>query len=311
MEQTRAEPSRPPIHRTPYVYGLIACSAAALAALTAAGPGRFSWWLVALIAFSVAALLVPAPEWVGRWAPMILVGVLFLALGGLSALQVTHADSVSAIDVDRALTGAVVPVWLQQHLPALLGAPAAVLTGEYMLHYVAPLLTAWWLWRRRPEHFDRFVAAYMTAMVLGFALYIVLPQTPPWFAAQHGMLPPLHRTIVDVLQSLNAGTLYAGADPEPLGAMPSLHVTIPVLVAITAICRLRSPWRWLWILYPVTVAFGVLLMAEHYLLDTFAGAAVAVVAVILVRMLPSRAVSGPLLPRVSAKQAGAEPAWRS
>ena len=261
-----------------------------------------------MVALALAALLVPLPGWVSRWAPMILVGVLFLALGGLSSLQAGRADWVPAIDVDRALTGVVVPLWLQQHLSSLLGAPAALLTGEYMLHYVAPLLTAWWLWRRRPDHFDRFVAAYVTAMVLGFTVYLVLPQTPPWYAAQHGLLPPLHRTIVAVLQSINVGGLYAGADPEPIGAMPSLHVTIPVLVAITAICRLRSPWRWLWTLYPVTVAFGVLLMAEHYLLDTLAGVAVGLVAVVLVRLLPERAVSGPLLSAAAAGGSAAEAA---
>ena len=48
-------------------------------------------------------------------------------------------SSTLLISGDRALTGTVVPVWLQQHLPALLGAPAAALTAVYLAHYVAPL----------------------------------------------------------------------------------------------------------------------------------------------------------------------------
>jgi hypothetical protein len=69
-------------------------------------------------------------------------------------------------------------------------------------------------------------------------------------------------------------------------------VTIPVVVAAEVIGALRSRWRWLWVLYPATVAFGVLLMAEHYLLDTLGGAAVGLVALMVVRSLPARVLSG-------------------
>jgi membrane-associated phospholipid phosphatase len=74
--------------------------------------------------------------------------------------------------------------------------------------------------------------------------------------------------------------------------MPSLHVTIPVLVAAALIGVQRSRWRWLWLLYPATVAFAVMLMAEHYLTDTLAGVAVALVAMAVVGALPSRLLSG-------------------
>jgi len=232
------------------------------------------------------------PQWLSRWAPMLLIAVVFLALGGLSQRQQLHAASTLPIAIDRAVSGVVVPVWLQQHLPDLLGTPAAALVAVYMLHYVTPLLTAWWLWRRHRVRFDGFVAAYMLAMVIGFAMYLTFPQTPPWYAAQHGLLPPLHRSIVEVLQSLHVGSLYAGADPEPFGAMPSLHISIPVIVAAALIGAQRSPRRWLWILYPLAVTFGVLLMAEHYLIDSFAGVAVGLIAVALVRLLPARVLSG-------------------
>ena len=282
----------PAIRRAPFVYALIVGDAVTVTLFSIAAGGSFDWWLVALCAVAIAALLLPVPQWLSRWAPMVLIGVVFLALGGLSQRQGGHASSTLLIDVDRTLTGTVVPVWLQQHLPALLGATVGVFTAVYMAHYVAPLATAWWLWRRHRAHFDSFVAAYMLAMVIGFAVYLTFPQSPPWYASQHGILPPLHRSVIEVLQSLHVGSLYAGADPEPLGAMPSLHVTIPVLVAATVIGVQRSRLRWLWLLYPVTVAFGVLLMAEHYLTDTLAGAAVALVALALVAALPQRMLSG-------------------
>ncbi len=282
----------PAIRRVPFVYALIAADAVVVTLFSLAVGGAFDWWLVALCVVAVAALMLPVPQWLSRWAPMLLIAVVFLALGGLSGWQRGHAASTVLISVDRALTGTVVPVWLQQHLPALLGAPAAALTAVYLAHYIAPLGTAWWLWRHHRHRFDGFVATYILAMVIGFAVYLTFPQSPPWYAAQHGLLPHLHRSVIDVLQSLHAGSLYASADPEPFGAMPSLHVTIPVLVSGAVIAALRSRWRWLWILYPATAAFAVLIMAEHYLTDTLAGVAVAAVAAAVVAMLPSQLLSG-------------------
>ncbi len=282
----------PAIRRAPFVYALIAVDAAAVTLFSIAVGGSFDWWLVVLCAIAGTALVVPVPSWLSRWAPMVLIAIVFLALGGLSMHQGLHASSTFLIAADRALTGTVVPVWLQDHLPLLLGAPAGALTAVYLAHYVAPLLTAWWLWRRHRSHFDAFVATYMLAMVIGFAVYLTFPQTPPWYAAQHGLLPHVQRSVISVLQALHAGSLYAGADPEPFGAMPSLHVTIPVVVAAAVIGVQRSRWRWLWLLYPAMVAFAVMLMAEHYLTDTFAGVAVAVVAITVVRAMPVRLLSG-------------------
>ena len=277
----------------PLVYGLVVGDAVVLYLVSIVAHADFDWWLVALGAVAVAGFALRLPEWLVRWAPMVLIGVLFLALGGLSQRQGAHALSTFPIDVDRALSGVVVPVWLQQHAGVLLGGvPAAALVAEYMLHYAAPLLTALWLWRRHRARFDGFVAAYFLAMVTGFAVYLAVPQAAPWFAAEHGLLPPLHRSIVDVMQSIHVGSLYAALDPEPFGAMPSLHVTIPVVVAATLVRVQRSAWRWLWVLYPVTVAFGVLVMAEHYVVDTVAGAVVGLLAVALVRALPERWLSG-------------------
>jgi membrane-associated phospholipid phosphatase len=223
---------------------------------------------------------------------MLLIAVVFLALGGLSQRQAMHASSSLLIAGDRALTGTVVPVWLQQHLPALLGAPAGVLTAVYLAHYIAPLATALWLWQRHRARFDGFVATYMLAMLVGFAVYLTFPQSPPWYASQHGLLPQVHRSVIEVLQSAHVGSLYAGADPEPFGALPSLHVTIPALVAGAVIGVHTSRWRWLWLLYPATVAFAVLLMGEHYLTDTVAGLVVAGLALMLVSALPVRLLSG-------------------
>ena len=53
--------------------------------------------------------------------------------------------------------------------------------------------------------------------------------------------------------------------------MPSLHAGLSILVATYLITRLRSPWRWLMVLYPVAMSFMLVYYAEHYVIDIIAG----------------------------------------
>ena len=60
-----------------------------------------------------------------------------------------------------------------------------------------------------------------------------------------------------------------------VAAMPSLHTGIAALVAFWAISRLRSPWRWLLLLYPVAMGLALCYFGEHYVIDEIAGVALA------------------------------------
>ena len=53
--------------------------------------------------------------------------------------------------------------------------------------------------------------------------------------------------------------------------MPSLHTGVSALVAFWAVSRLRSPWRWLLLLYPVAMGLGLTYFGEHYVLDEIMG----------------------------------------
>ena len=99
---------------------------------------------------------------------------------------------------------------------------------------------------------------------------------PPWLAARNGLLRPVQRIVVDTLQHVGGfGHFYAGADPEPNAAMPSLHVAVPMLIAAAMIGGRRVHHRavWLWLPYPLTVGFGVVYMGEHYVVDVWVGLA--------------------------------------
>ena len=53
--------------------------------------------------------------------------------------------------------------------------------------------------------------------------------------------------------------------------MPSLHAGTAALVAFFAISRLRSPWRFAFLLYPVAMGFMLVYYGEHYVVDIVAG----------------------------------------
>jgi hypothetical protein len=60
-------------------------------------------------------------------------------------------------------------------------------------------------------------------------------------------------------------------------AMPSLHVGWAVWCAVALVVVLRSPWRHLAWLYPLTTTWVVVATANHYLLDAVAGTVVVLV----------------------------------
>ena len=70
---------------------------------------------------------------------------------------------------------------------------------------------------------------------------------------------------------------------------------IAFLVAFWFISRLRSPWRWLILAYPLAMSLALTYFAEHYVFDVFMGWAYALAAVVVVgRILAPRSSTAAL-----------------
>lgn len=212
------------------------------------------------------------------WLPFLFVGVMFEDLGALQPLIASGVHSAGPAAFERGVFGGVnVAGWLQAHLGGLAGATwwQLVLVGEYLAHFVAPIAAGAWLWWRHRSRFGGFVAAYTLVMAAGFGVFLLYPEMPPWLAAQQGLIEPVRRVVVTTLQHLGGfGAVYSGADPFPNGAMPSLHVAVPMVIALALIAAQgRGRWRWLWLLYPLTLSFAVVDLGEHYVADAVVGLA--------------------------------------
>jgi membrane-associated phospholipid phosphatase len=114
-------------------------------------------------------------------------------------------------------------------------------------------------------------------------VYIAYPMAPPWMASEQGWLP------ADVVRITGRGWHDIGLGRmdvvlqgvgNPVAAMPSLHAGITFLIAIYGIQRLRSPWRWLLVLYPLAMSTALVYYAEHYVVDVLAGALLAVLVLV-------------------------------
>jgi hypothetical protein len=245
----------------------------------------------ALLLVLVAAGLVPRLRGLVRdWLPFLFVAVMFEDMGALQPLVAGGVHAAGPAAFERAILGANAAPWLQAHLGGLTG-PAwwqFPLVAEYLAHFLTPLLAGGYLWWRHRSRFGAYVAAYMVVMATGFAIYLVFPEMPPWLAAQHGIIAPVQRDVVAALDHLGPiGRVYSGADPFPDGAMPSLHVAVPTVIALSLLARARGRARWLWLLYPLTAGFAVVALGEHYMADAVVGLALGAAAWSVVEVAPA------------------------
>lgn len=286
-------PERRNVHafkQRPMVYGCMAAYALlsiGLMASHAVGITSEHVILLGLVAFAVVGRARP---FVWDWLPFLFVAVMFEDLTAVGAKIAGSVHVIGPIVFEKGLLGgAVATTWLQDHVGNGFAAHVMgnALAIEYLFHFAAPLVAGLWLWSRHRDRFGVFVSAYILVMSMGFIGYLLYPEMPPWLAAQRGQLPPVHRIVVETLQNLGGfGNFYAGADPEPNAAMPSLHVSVPMIIAmsIIAVRGWRNRRAWIWMAYPVTLGFGVVYLGEHYIADVVVGLAIAVLCFLIAEL---------------------------
>ncbi len=258
----------------PLVYGAMATYAVASIALMATRQvGLTSEHAILLLLVGFAAIGRARP-FVWDWLPFLFVAVMFEDLPG-SAPRSPAASTSSPRSSSRRASSAgwCGTAWLQDHLDVGSSARSSGRGSPASTSSTSPPRSSLGsgCGSAAPDRFGTFVGAYVMVMAAGFVVYLLYPEMPPWLAARNGDLPPVHRIVVEILQKLGSfGNFYAGADPEPNAAMPSLHVAVPMVIAcaVVAVRGVRRPTSWLWMLYPADdLGFGVIYLGEHYVAD--------------------------------------------
>ncbi|HEY8489821.1 MAG TPA: phosphatase PAP2 family protein [Dehalococcoidia bacterium] len=193
-----------------------------------------------------------------------------------------------AVDIETKLFGVAPTVWLQERLFSF-GSPSVLdflSAGIHWSFFVVPHAAAVAVYLLRPRQFARYALLIVTTFYLGLVLYFLLPTAPPWLAAEWGFLPPVARIIDFVggqVDPVAYSRLYAALGaPNAVAAMPSVHMAVTFSVYLFC----RNAHRWVArgaLLYSASMAFALVYLGEHYLIDVLAGVLIALTAQYVVR----------------------------
>jgi hypothetical protein len=291
---------------------------------------------VLLIALGLAAVILGRGRlFIRDWVPFI---GLFLAY----ELMRGYADDINRVihdadilGLERALFGGLLPTQILQeafHPAAGLDAWAIAGTIFYFLHFPLPLAVAFLLWVRRRRAYYDYIAALILLSMAGFATYLVLPVAPPWWAAEHGLIPgPDGAPAITYLKAqgfndlarmlgFEGRYLYSYAiyevNPNAVAAFPSLHAAYPFLAFLFA-RRAFGRIGWSMLAYGIGVWFSIVYLADHYVVDVLGGVAYASAAYLAIvyapgwfRRVVDRAADPTVEADVEVGEAGDESAFR-
>jgi membrane-associated phospholipid phosphatase len=199
---------------------------------------------------------------------------LYLAIRGWSIADPRHAvaDAWSVVGFEREL-GLFHEFQIQRLLEPLEG----FFSAYYMLGF-APVVASSlvWLAGARRALYTELRTLLFVSLGLALVVYVVFPTAPP------RLVPGLGIADTVGLAGHDRGS-FAGVRFDPYAAMPSLHVGWSVLVAVIVFRATSRTWlRGLAVAHPLLMALSVTATGNHYLVDSLAGAFVALLAILSV-----------------------------
>jgi membrane-associated phospholipid phosphatase len=269
--------------------------------------GEVRWELITVM------VLVPALAFTRRrlfagLLPVALVALLYDSMRfvknvGLSPERVHLCDLRSAeialfgVSVGGARDGTLHDL-IQAHPAPALDALCAVPYGTYIY---AVLGAALFLYRRDFHRLQRFTWTFLLLNVAGFVTYHLYPAAPPWYFHAHGCVvdlaakasagPNLAR--VDALLGVGYFRGFYGRSNDIFGAVPSLHVAYPALLALETWPYLTLPLRAVAVAYAALMCVAAVYLDHHWVIDVVVGLAYTAACVALVRLAFRRPAVAP------------------
>jgi hypothetical protein len=202
----------------------------------------------------------------------------YLAIRGLSidSFSTALANAHDLISVERSLS-----LFHEASLQDALSPLHGLLSTYYMLGF-GPVVAATLIWLAfvRREHYTALRTALLVSLGFAAISYALLPMAPPRLVPDIGIADT-----VGLAAGHDTGS-FGGVVPfNPYAAMPSMHVGWSLLVGIFGFRALRGrALRWVFALHPVVMAVAVTATGNHYFLDSAAGVAVVLSALVAIRL---------------------------
>jgi membrane-associated phospholipid phosphatase len=186
------------------------------------------------------------------------------------------------IRIDRALgLGELPNVRLQRALSGLGRANVVdrFLSWVHWSWFFEPHAALAYILARDQDQFARSGRQMSAVYDLGLIVYAAVPTAPPWWASEEGHTDAAVRRIMVEVGEEEWGrawpALYDTLGGNPWAAMPSLHFATSLMAALLlSELGLRegiAGWA-----YAGTLAFALVYLGEHYVVDLIAGAALVV-----------------------------------
>ncbi len=234
--------------------------------------------------------------------PIGLLGLVYDSMGLWKSVGVT-AESIHVCDL-RALEMRFFGVdvngvrgtlqdWFQAHTSTALDLYCAIPYGTFI--FVACGFAVF-LYRRDYPAMRRFGWTFLVVNLLGFATYHFYPAAPPWYFHAHGCAvdltahasegPNLAR--VDAILGVKYFAGFYGRSNDVFGAVPSLHVAYPCLVALFGWPVFRVTGRALSLLFLASMCLSAVYLDHHWVIDVLLGLLYTVLVFAMVTLLVRR-----------------------
>jgi len=240
-------------------------------------PGRL--WLVAVHLTLSASLLIlnraRPPAGILRvirdWHPLLLFPFLYKEVERLAPVLGDWRLTAAIPAWESALFGGQPSLYLSERLPFV---PLSEYLHFCYLSYVIviPSVAAYWYVSGRRAAFGELLLLLSTALLASYLFFILLPVDSPYYLSQR-LGPPLSgHFFFDLVHQVSARGGARG------GAFPSAHVSGAVVVSLVA-WRHQRRLAYLLVPFAVSVMIATVYGRFHYVLDTLAGAALAIAVV--------------------------------
>jgi inositol phosphorylceramide synthase catalytic subunit len=166
--------------------------------------------------------------------------------------------------------------WLQAHSSTALDLLFAVPYGTFLFVAVG---FAVFLYVKDYDRMRRFGWAFLLTNLAGFVTYHLYPAAAPWYFHAHGCAvdlaahasegPNLAR--VDARLGVPYFHAFYGRSSDVFGAVPSLHVSYPMLILVFGWPVFRWPGRAFAITFLVSMCSAAVYLDHHWIIDVLLG----------------------------------------
>ncbi len=217
--------------------------------------------------------------------PIGLLGLLYDGMHWVKQVGVTtervHLCDLRATDlrISNAIYGKgneTIHDWIQTHPSTYLDLFFAVPYGIFIF---VTLGFAVFLYTKNYERMRLFGWAFLTVNLAGFVTYHLYPAAAPWYFHAYGCAvdlsahasegPNLAR--VDSLLGVPYFHSFYGRSNDVFGAVPSLHVSYPLLILLFGWPVLHGPGRAAAAVFLVSMCMAAVYLDHHWIIDVFLG----------------------------------------